>query len=295
MNQALSKPSVSFLETGPNVIEIMSSDGEDNPQSPQSPQSPLIQTSSLPSISQTQPGGLRQATHMRRSPGLPDLTPIPPEGSLPLPSQLPEVSSPHEVENMMDVDDTVQHSSPFSPPPSLPLYIPQVNHTVDAIERTLSNVTVSSPPIHQAHPPHAFEPIEDSEPEGGPSTEDNHDVDGPQGIPIPSVENIIAQNPESDDGFHSPPPPSSSSPSHHISLSSTPIVRCLLYGGPNGIFRDANTSIMQHIQATSLQTPSASDTVAPHVPNPPHGLAQVKNTFSVPKCYLTLFLGFHSL
>ena len=215
----------------------------------------------------------------------------------------------------MDVDDTIQHSPPSPAPappappaPPLSLQISQVD--LDAIERTLSNVVVSSSPTHQAHPPHPSESVEDSEPEKGSFSEDNHTMDAPQGTLVPSVEGAIVQHTGSDDDFH-PPPPSSSPPSHHMppSRQLTPTVRCLLYGGPNGIFRDANTSIMQHIQATSLQNtilspqtsaeiplPSAPDTATPSIPDPPHGTVpiQVKGTFSILECHLTLSLGPHN-
>ena len=255
-------PSVSLLATGPEVIEIMSSDAEDNHQSPQSPL-----THTLPPISQEKP----------------------------LPPQLP---SPHEVERMMDIDDTTQHSPPLPPLPSLPLQIPQVDPTVDAIERTLSDVSVSSSPTHQDHPPHAFESVEDSELEEGPLVRDTYDMDTPQDALVPSVGNAIIQATGSDDDFHPPPPSSSSSPSHHIPPSGhpTPIVRYLLYGGPNGIFRDANASLIQHIQVPLPQTPqlpSTSNTVIPQTPSPPHGptISQVKDTFSTLECHLTFFLG----
>ena len=231
VNQALSKSPIPLPAAGSEVIEITSSEGEDDPQPPQSP---YIQT-----------------------------FPIPP------------VSSPHEVERMMDVDDMVQHSPPLPPPPPLSLHIPQANSTIDAIEKTLSNVSVSSSPSHQTKFPHTFGSVEVSEPEEG----------------------LLA-----DDDLHPPPPSSSSSPSHHMPLSGYPTltVRHLIYGGPNGIFRDANASILQHIQtmllqnppSTSLtlpleshqnreidiQIPSTSDAIAPQIPTTPLGLviAQVR-------------------
>jgi len=292
VDQALPKPPAS-MTTGPEVIEIMSSDAEDEPQSPQSP------------LAQMPPNRLRQSTHMRESPDLPDLTPIPPQGVFPLPSQLPEVSSPHEVESMMEIDDPVHHSPPLPPPASSSLPVPHIDPTVDAIERTLSNVTVSPSSPHPPYPPHAFEPVEDSEPEEGPPTEDTHDTDAPQTTPIPSGEDIIDQSTGSDDDFHPPPAPSSSSPSHHIPLSGhpTPTVRHLLYGGPNGIFRDANASIVQYMQTSppqnptlnpptsllnthpdgeaEIQPPSPIDAPPPHVPNLPYGpmTTQVNDTF----------------
>jgi len=242
MNQDPSIPSTSFLETGQDIIEILSSEAEENLKSPHSP-SPLTQT-------------------------------------LPLPPQLPEVSSSCEIEKMMDIDDTTQHSPPIPFPPSLLLQMAQAD-PVDAIERTLSNVSVSSSPIHQSHPPHVFGSVDDSEPEGGPLTEEN--------------------NCDS----HPPPPSSSGSPSNPIppSRQPTPTVRCLIYSGPNGIFRDANASIMQHAQVilpqnpasplesysdegAKAQLPSTSGTVGPQIPNPPYGPAtsQVKNNSPTFKC-----------
>lgn len=233
------------------------------------------------------PRRLRQSAHTGGSPDLPDLTPIPPQTLSAPPAQLPEVSSPDEVESMMDVDDTIQHSPsppPSPPPPFLPLLIPQVDLTVDAIERTLSNVTVSSSPTYPTHPPHAFESVEDSEPEGGLSTEDR---DAPQA---------------GSDDLDPPPSPSPSSPSHHTPLSGhpTPIVRYLLYGGPDGIFRDANASIVQHTpispqdpnlqlatlpsahqdRETELEAPPTVNAITPHTPDPQHGsvVAKVNNT-----------------
>jgi len=283
MDQALHKPPVSSMTIGPEIIEILSSDAEDDPKSPQSP------------LTQTLP--LRQSTHMGESPDLPDLTPIPPQGGFPLPPQLPEVPSPHEVESMMEIDDVIHHSPPLPLPSPL---APEVDPTVDAIERTDSNVTVSPSPPSPPHPPHGFESVEDSELEEGPPTEDTNDVDAPQVTPTPSGEDVTDQNTESDDDPHSPPPPSSSSPSFHIPPSGhpTPTVRHLLYGGPNGIFRDANASVVQYMQTMLPQNPPTSlpnthpggeaeiqpssniGAVTPHVPNPPHGsaIAQVNDT-----------------
>ena len=260
MNQAPVKFSVSSLETGQEVIEIMSSDAEDIPQPPYSPPT---QTPSLPDISQMPLRRLRQSNHGGGSPDLPDLTPIPPQSSFPLSPQLPEVSSSHGAENMMDIDDPIQHSPP---PPSPPL--PQVDLTVDAIERTLSNVTVTSSPAHQAHSLYAFGSVEDSEPEAGPSTEMTHNRDALQATPTPPVENTITQAAESDDDFHSPPSTSPSSHSHHTSLSRhpTPTVRGLLYSGPSGIFKDANNSLMQHTWITLAQNTAPSPpTLSPNV------------------------------
>ena len=250
MNQAPSIPSVSLLATEPEVIEIMSSDAEDNHQSPQSPLTHII-----PPVSQEQP----------------------------MPPQLP---SPDEVERVMDIDDIIQHSPPLPPPPSLSLQIP--DPTVDAIERTLSNVSVSFSPTYQDHHPNASESVGDSEPEERPLVRDSYDMDTPQDTVAPSVGNIITQATGSDDDFHPPPPSSSSSPSYHIPPSGhpTPIVRHLLYGGPNGIFRDANASLIQHIQAAlppDPQLPSTSNTVIPQTPSPPHSPAipQVKSILSI--------------
>ena len=268
-NQASSRPSASFLATEPEVIEIMSSDAEDNHQSPQSP---LIHTP--PPVSQEQP----------------------------VPPQLP---SPHEVERMMEIDDMIQHSSSPPPSPSLHPHIPQVDPIVDATERNLSNVSVSPSPTYQGHPPHASESVEDSEPEGGSLVRDSYDMDTPQDTLAPSVGNIITQANGSDDDSHPPPPSSSSSPSHHISppRHPTPIVRRLLYGGPNGIFRDANASLIQHTQAAlppNHQLPSTPNTVVPQAPSPPHSpphspvIPQVKDIFYTLKFHLISFLGFSS-
>jgi len=238
----------------------MSSDTEDASQPPHYP----IQTSPLAVISQLLPEGSRQPAPIGGSPDLPDLTPIPPQSSFPALPQFPQVSSPHEVENMMDIDDTYQHSPPLpsSPLPS-PLPVSQVDLSIDAIGRTLSSVTVSPSPIHPSHPPHASEFVEDSEPDTGPSKGGAHDRDTPQATPTPPVENVVVQSAESDDD--SPPPPSSSSPSHNVPLSRhpTPTVRHLLYGGPNGIFKDANASVVQHIWSTVPQDPIPNPTTPP--------------------------------
>ena len=269
VNQASVKFSISSLATGQEVIEIMSSDAEDVPPPPCSP---LIQTVPLPDIPQTLPERSREPTHAGGSPDLPDSTPIPPQSSFPPPPQSPEVSSPHEVENMMDVDDVIQHSPPPPPPPpicpSLHLPIPQADLTVDAIQRTFSNVTVTSSPTHPTHPPHAPDFVEDSEPEAGPLTELAYDGDFPQVIPTPLVENNTVQTTSSEEDFHPPPSTSPSSQSHQTSLSRnpTPTVRGLLYGGPNGIFRGANTSIVQHIWATFPQNT---------IPSPPASLPSI--------------------
>jgi hypothetical protein len=265
MDQASSIPPVSLLATGPEVIEIMSSDAEDTHQSPKSPL-----THTLPPVPQEQP-------------------------------LFCQPSSPHEVERMMDIDDMIQHSPPLPSPPSLTLQVPQVDPTVNAIERTLSNVSVSSSPTYQGHPPHAFESVEDSEPDEGPLVRDSFDMDTPQDVLPPSVGNIITQASGSDDDSHPPPPSSSSSPSYHIPPSghSTPIVRRLLYGGPNGIFRDANASLIQHTQVAlpqNPQLPSTSNVVVPQIPSPPHvpAIPQVKDTSYTPKYHLTFFSGSHS-
>jgi len=266
VNQAPVHFSISLLETGREVIEIMSSDED----IPQPPHSPPIQTSPLVDISQTSAEGLGQPVPVGGSPDLPDLTPIPPQSSLP--PQLPQVSSPHEVESMMDIDVTIQHSpsppSPPSPSPSLPLPTPQVTLAIDAIGRALSNVTVSPSPAHSPSPPHASEFVEDSEPEAGPFKGVVHDMDTPQATPTPPVETAVAQSAESEDDLHSPPPPSSSSPSHNVPLSRhpTPTVRHLLYGGPNGIFKDANASVVQHIWVTIPENPILN----PPPPPPPN-------------------------
>lgn len=245
-------PAAPLLATGQDTIEILSSDAEENPKSP----SPITQVSPLSYQ-----------------------IPIPLEGSHFLLPQLPEVSS-CEVEKIMDIDDTVQSFPPLPSlpsPPSLPLQIPQVDPTVDAIEKTLSNVSVSSSPTNQAHLPHAFGSIDNSESEGGPLTEDNNNYS------------------------HPPPPSSSSSPSHQIlpSRHPTPTVRGLIYGGPNGIFRDANASIVQHSQVELPQNPvlpSSSGTLVPKIPSPPYGpsTSQVKTNLPTFICHLTPFLGSHS-
>ena len=209
---------------------------------------------------------------------------------------------------MMETDDMIQHSP--SPPPSssLHLHIPQVDPIVDATERTLSNVSVSPSPTYQGHPPHASESVEDSEPEGGSLVRDSNDMDTPQDTLAPSVGNITTQANGSDDDSHPPPPSSSSSPSHYISPPRypTPIVRRLLYGGPNGIFRDANASLIQHPQALppNYQLPSTPNTVVPQASSPPHTpphtpphspvIPQVKDIFYTLKFHLTFFLGFSS-
>lgn len=128
--------------------------------------------------------------------------------------QLPTVSSPHEVEEMM-----VALSSPTTPP----------------------------------NPSNPFESVEDSEPEGV-AMEETCDVDDPQAVSVSPVEDTL-QNPHSDDEPVPPPPPTSSSISPHtpISRHPTPTVRYILYGGPNGIFRDANASLLQHIQSAANQ------------------------------------------
>ncbi|KAF9653274.1 hypothetical protein BDM02DRAFT_1885649 [Thelephora ganbajun] len=222
VNQAPLNFPVSSLPTGQEVIEIMSSDAEDVPQSPQSPLTQIL----------------------------------PPQDSFPLLAQLPGVPPPHEVENMMDIDDTIQHSPLLPSSPSFPPPVPQAS-LVDTIERTLSNVTVSSSPTLPTYSFYASESVGDSEPEKAPLIEDTHNVAAPQATLPPPVGIIISQNIESDDDFHPPPPPSLSSLSHHTPLSGHPIptVRHLLYGGPNGIFRDANASIVQHIQGALPQNP----------------------------------------
>ena len=298
----------------------MSSDGEDASQPPHSPpiqtsphsppihtppHSPPVQTPPPAVISQTLAGGLMEPTPIGGSPDLPDLTPISPQSSFPVPSQSSQISSPHEVENMMDIDDPIQHSPPL-PSPSPPLPVSQVDITMDTIERSLSNVTVSPSPTHSAHPPHASEFVEDSEPDAGPPKGVVHDRDTLQATPTPPMENAIVQTAESDDDSHPTPPPSSSSLSHNVPLSRhpTPTVRYLLYGGPDGIFKDANASIAQHVWATTPQNltsnpptppsnvhpdgepekglPSAIGTVTPPVPTTPHVPAIVQVNHSLP-------------
>ena len=307
VNQAPVKFSVSLMETGQEVLEIMSSDDEDTSHPPPIPTSP---PASMPQMSVER---LEEPAPDGGSPDLPDLTPIPPQSSFPAHPQLPQISSPHEVENMMDIDDAIQHSPPLpSPPspPSPPLPAPQVDLAIATIERALSSVTVSPSPAHPAHPPHVSEFVEDSDPDAGPPKGVIHDRDTPQATPTPSMENTVVQSAGSDDDSHPPPPPSSSSTSHNVSLSRhpTPTVRHLLYGGPDGIFKDANASIVQHIWASipinptsNLPTsppndyfngepenglPSALGTVTPPVPTSPHEPATVQvNDFAT--LYLT--------
>lgn len=184
--------------TRTEIIEVLSSDAEAPPQSPLPPPPPL------PNMTQVLPGRL----------GLQNLPITPLQDSPPLPFQLPLVSSPHEVESMVD---------------------------------TLSSPTL--PPISSSH---HVKPVEDSEVEGEVAMEDTHEADDPQAPPASPADNSIIQ---SDDELPSLPPPSSSSPSCQIQISRgpTPTVRSLLYGGPNGIFRDANLCLLQHMQARPNQ------------------------------------------
>ena len=274
VNQASVKFAVSSLATGEEVIEIMSSDAED---SPEAPHSPPTQTLSLLDVSQMPPVRPSQLTQAGESPDLPDLTPIPPQSSIPPPPH-PEVSSPHEAENMMDVDNIVQHSPPLPPPPSP---IPQVDLAVDALERTLLNVAVSS---SITCPPST------SEPEMGPPTDDR---DTPQVTPTPSVENTT-QSAGSDDGSHPPPP--SSSPSYHTPLPRRPApsLKRHFHGGPYGFFKGASTSAI-HTWETLPQNrdppasppsvcqdgkPPTTSMVTPPIPDFPcePGIAQVNGS-----------------
>lgn len=117
-----------------------------------------------------------------------------------------------------------------------------------------------SSPSSPVHHPHPFESAETSELEEGPLADD--------------------------DGSNPPPPSSSGSPSHLIPLSGypTPTVRYLIYGGPNGIFRDANASILQHMQA------STSDTIIPEAPTP----QQAPVTTQVKEPFLLLNITLHT-
>ena len=237
----INQPSTS-LATRMEVIEILSSDGEDTPQSP------LAQPLPLPSTSQVLPERSRQSAHTEGGMDLVDLPVTPPQSSFPPPPQLLEVSPPCEVEDMM---------------------------------------SLSSPPIIPANPSQALESVEDSEPEREMEMDDTQAVDDPQAASVSPVLNSIILNPRSDDE----PPSSSSSPSHHTPFSRhpSPIVRCLLYGGPNGIFKAANASILQHLQLAppqdilSAPLPSPLDThpdverqiqlppvvdSTPHIPKP---------------------------
>lgn len=98
--------------------------------------------------------------------------------------------------------------------------------------------------------------------------EDDHELDDLQAVLASPMNDTIIQNAQSDDEFPSLPPPSSSSPSYHIPISRgpTPTVRHILYGGPDGIFRDANLSLLQHMQVGLKQDAP----LTPPVPGPVH-------------------------
>jgi hypothetical protein len=200
-------------------------------------QSPLPPPSPPQKLSQVSPERLRHPTHVEENLDLPNPS-TPPQDSPSPPFQSPPVSS-HEVEDMMNIS-----SSPTKP------------------------ATSSYP----------FEPVEDSEQEEEVTMEDTHEADDLQGTSASPVEDSIIQSAQSGDELPSLPPPSSSSPSCHIQISRgpTPIVRYLLYGGPNGIFRDANISLQKMQARSSQDIPSNS-----HISGPVHaaGTPSVSNTF----------------
>jgi hypothetical protein len=211
MNQPPINSPPAFPATRKEVIEILSSDPEPTPQSPLSPPSP---PHNMPLMFTWR---LNQPAHMDENPDLQDpFTSLQGPPPPPPPPQFPSVSSPHEIESMMNIS-----SSPTLPP-------------------------ISS---------HPFEAVEDSELEGEVGMEDTHESDDLQAAPTVPMDDTIIQNAQSEDELPPLPPPSSSSPSCHIPISRgpTPTVRYLLYGGPNGIFRDANTSLLQHMQARADQ------------------------------------------
>jgi hypothetical protein len=140
-------------------------------------------------------------------------------------------------------------------------------------------ITSSSPTL-PAIPSHGFETVEDSEPEEV-AMEDAHDLDDPQDVSVSPVDDtdLSAQADEP-----VPPPPTSSSPSHLTPISRPPTptvtVRYLLYGGPDGIFRDANASVLQHFQSASNQDVSLSTPTLPlDVPLEVEAEAQSPPTF----------------
>lgn len=218
MNQDQASPPLAPSTAMAEVIEILSSDAEPTPHSSLPPPSPP-----LSNMSQAPTGRLSQSAHVEENLNLSNPSPIF-QNSPP-----PSVSSPHEVESMMNI-----LSSPTLPP------------------------TTSQP----------FEPVEDSEAEEEVVMKDTHEVDDSQ-TPLPSpMDGSTNQHIQSDDELPPLPPPSSSSPSCQIQISRgpTPTVRYLLYGGPSGIFRDANTSLLQHMQTK----PNQDTPLTPLIPEPAH-------------------------
>lgn len=212
------------------IIEILSSDAEDMPQSPPiHPQSP-------PSLPQILPGPLGQSPHVEERLDPPNPPSTPPQGSSPSP-QSPMVSSPNEVENMM---------------------------------------ITSSPPALPANSSFLHESVEDSEPEGE-VMEDVQEVDDFQPLLASPANDPIVQTAQFDDELPPPPPSSRSpspntpiSPSHQtpISRHPTPTVRYLLYGGPNGIFKGANASVLQYMQSVPTKD-APQNTTTPPLNSPP--------------------------
>lgn len=235
------------IPTPLEIIEI--SDAE-----PDLPQSTGVNQSPVPSLAAG-----HEIIEISSSDG--EDRPQSPQSPLIQTSLQPLISSPHEVERMMSIDNITQYSLPLPPSPPHPQIL-QVNTTLETTERNLMEVPALSSPSSPVHHQHAFESAETSEPEEGPLADDD-------------------SNP--------PPPSSSGSPSHLIPLPGypTPTVRYLIYGGPNGIFKDANASILQHMQT------STSDAIVPeaHSPQQTPETTEVKGTFVTFEYHLTLYPG----
>ena len=172
-----------------------------------------------------------------------------------------------------DPDTTPQSPQPPPSPPNVTQVAPErANSPAHARENLdfpalLPPQDSTSPP---AQPPPASSPHEAEDMMNiSEEMEDTHTVDNPQTIPTPPLEDPIIQSFQSEDELPPLPPPSSSSPSCHIHISRgpTPTVRHLLYGGPNGIFRDANLSLLQHMQGRSSQ----DIPLTPPIPEPALG------------------------
>ena len=238
------------IPTSVEIIEI--SDAE-----PDLPRSTGVNQSPVPSLATG-----HEVIEISSSDG--EDRPQSPQSPLIQTSLQPLISSPHEVERMMSIDNITQYSLPLPPSPPHPQIL-QVNTTLETTDRNLMEVpALSSPssPSSPGHHPHALGSAETSEPEEGPLADND-------------------SNP--------PPPSSSGSPSHLIPLPGypAPTVRYLIYGGPNGIFKDANASILQH-----MQTPT-SDTIIPeaHSPQQAPVTTEVKGVFFTLKYHLTLSSG----
>jgi hypothetical protein len=224
-----------------DVIEISDSDELDSPGSTRVNQAPV--NFPAPSLA------VRAEVIEIFSSDAEDASQSPPLQSSP-PSGMPQISPGMLRQSPEGLEIPIPPSTPpqvsFSPP-----QLPAISSPHEAENMMIG----SSSPTLPAIPSCGFETVEDSEPEKV-AMEDTHDLDDPQDVAVSPVDETVP-----------PPPPISSSPSHLTPISRPPTptvtVRNLLYGRPDGIFRDANASVLQHFQSAPNQDVSLSTPTLP--------------------------------